>query len=397
MRSLALSVAAVLVMAAAASAQAVDLTARGSGYFEVYQADTLYSRHTTEREAIEAVTRALAADPSSEVYYVHNYTVDAVAVGVVVTPPPDTTTAPPPVDTLPPPPPLVGVVATLDPCMMADSAALWRTPGLREFGYDPATHVTERAGIAAPPVAAPWSPGCGSVVRHTWTVRSSEAPAGYVWMFNEGGSISTDLREVYVDTWALWPATFRWKYGKIFGLHLNASDGFGPDRARCSPGQGAEGSGSALSTYGYVYCTFAAGGRYPASDQYEERGEFPPKGWGLENGVNGHANADVPNLRDLLYDGAWHNVCMRLAIPETDTGNFAVEFWVDGREMARETTVPMAPSLQSSRRYIERWVPANNAEVWSVNPATEAVTGPGGVMYSGRVQIATTRPTSCGG
>ncbi len=60
---------------------AIDLTARGSGYYVVYVNDVQFSRHTAEREAIERCTDVLASDPAVKVYYSHDYVVDAVVSG----------------------------------------------------------------------------------------------------------------------------------------------------------------------------------------------------------------------------------------------------------------------------------------------------------------------------
>lgn len=100
LRTLALLLA---LLPAALGAQAVDLTARGSGPFVVYVDGVETSRHTTEREAIQRVTEALAQDPGAAVHYVHDYAVDARLVGApsvpTPAPDPDTTTAPPPPQT----------------------------------------------------------------------------------------------------------------------------------------------------------------------------------------------------------------------------------------------------------------------------------------------------------
>jgi hypothetical protein len=58
----------------------IKLTARDSGPYVVYVDDVEYSRHTTEREAVENVTEVLAASPGARVHYSHDYTVDAVLV-----------------------------------------------------------------------------------------------------------------------------------------------------------------------------------------------------------------------------------------------------------------------------------------------------------------------------
>src|SRR5690606_37992751 len=80
--------------------QALDLTARGSGPFVVYVDGDSVSAHTAEREAVERVSRELAAKPTARVYYVHRYTVDAVLVGA----PTSSTPPPPPADTSASPP-----------------------------------------------------------------------------------------------------------------------------------------------------------------------------------------------------------------------------------------------------------------------------------------------------
>jgi hypothetical protein len=56
---------------------ALDLTARGQGYYVVYVNDAKFSQHTQEREAIERVTELLQADMALRVHYVHEYVVDA--------------------------------------------------------------------------------------------------------------------------------------------------------------------------------------------------------------------------------------------------------------------------------------------------------------------------------
>ena len=84
-----------------AASQALEVTARGSGPYIVYAAGQEYSRHTTEREALQRASEALV-NCSCPVYYVHDYTVDVAWAGIAA-PPPDTTILPDP-DPTPPPP-----------------------------------------------------------------------------------------------------------------------------------------------------------------------------------------------------------------------------------------------------------------------------------------------------
>jgi hypothetical protein len=65
----------------------IKLTARDSGPYIVYVDDVEYSRHTTEREAVENVTEALAESPTARVFYRHDYTVDAALVDAPEEPP----------------------------------------------------------------------------------------------------------------------------------------------------------------------------------------------------------------------------------------------------------------------------------------------------------------------
>lgn len=56
---------------------ALDLTAKGSGYYIVYVNEAKFSQHTQEREAIERITELLQADATLKVHYVHEYRVEA--------------------------------------------------------------------------------------------------------------------------------------------------------------------------------------------------------------------------------------------------------------------------------------------------------------------------------
>lgn len=87
---------------------AIEANARGSGPYIVYVNGGEYSRHTAEREALENATEALEADPTAEVYYVHDYTVDVTLVDAptpVDPPPVDPDPVDPPTDPVDPPPP----------------------------------------------------------------------------------------------------------------------------------------------------------------------------------------------------------------------------------------------------------------------------------------------------
>jgi len=72
---------------------AIDATARGGGLYRVFVDGVPFSDHTSEREALENATEALAVNPLAAVWYVHDYTVD-VKLAVTAPPPP------------PPPPPV---------------------------------------------------------------------------------------------------------------------------------------------------------------------------------------------------------------------------------------------------------------------------------------------------
>lgn len=70
----------------------MKFTAVGSGYYKVFKDGVEVSKHTSEREAIEAATNLELADPASNISYKHEYEVK-VEAAIATTPPPVT---PPP-------------------------------------------------------------------------------------------------------------------------------------------------------------------------------------------------------------------------------------------------------------------------------------------------------------
>lgn len=86
----------------------IDATARGSGPYIVFVDGMEYSRHTTEREAMENATEALDDNPTASVHYTHDYTVDVRLVDAPAPPPaPDIDPVP---DPDPTPDPVVGTI-----------------------------------------------------------------------------------------------------------------------------------------------------------------------------------------------------------------------------------------------------------------------------------------------
>lgn len=74
----------------------MKLTAIGSGYFRVYANGLEVSKHTSEREAVEAAVNLEAVNPSSEITYKHDYEVKVEVEAPAPVPPPAPTPPPPP-------------------------------------------------------------------------------------------------------------------------------------------------------------------------------------------------------------------------------------------------------------------------------------------------------------
>lgn len=283
-------------------------------------------------------------------------------------------------------------IATLTPCDYADSAAFWNSGDVLEFGNGASN---DRNSVETPTNDPTAFYGCNKAFRHLWTVNTSEAYSGYNWHFNPSGAISTTLREVWLVAWFDMPDSTRTKYGKWGNLHYHNAG-----KLRLGPGQGGEYTGdpNASSTahigfYGFWYAVNDAIGNRPASNQYEERGESPPKGWGLENGTNGHDNDDVPNLRTTFYGQGWKPYCIHHRIPSSWPGAPLVDFWFDGTQLIYEDTV----QSNQGADYIEGWAPIENTNIWTANPTTETVVRAGGTVWTGRVDVYAQRPSQyCG-
>ena len=61
----------------------IELTASGGGYYRVYVDGERVSQHTAEREAVESAGDYKRKNPTSEVYYDHDYRVSVELSGTV--------------------------------------------------------------------------------------------------------------------------------------------------------------------------------------------------------------------------------------------------------------------------------------------------------------------------